>query len=446
MDDEDQRLCIPLVLMVILALNSFNLKAIPASSLDGNPSFLKYEVYEALTANFRHIVRINNPTYGIIVGGELYVPLIRNETSRHYVILYNISSVLGQPSFLKDGSENLYACWKNVVINAKATFVAEFNYRVLSFGTRYVIDSSRVVDYDRNSDLYRRYTQAEKLIQSDNTEIVAMAKNVTDGVTSIHDKASEIYSFVISHLHFSAQEEERGALWALENGTGDCSEYSYLFAALCRAIGIPARVQAGFAFPYSSGSMEDGHMWAEYYLENYGWVPVDATWRRFDQLDSKHFSSIQSIPEVISYSNYVFNSTIGGELEDKQTVVLNPCSPDSFSDQNFARNVTRTVQKTLQTKSSLFLGKLLGASLLFSGEIEKVEQTLREIQIQMQSAIDNCCIQQSFGITLQSAEDLANISLVLAVKTLALFVGIFAVVVTLLLICIRLHLNRNEKK
>ncbi|MEM2250451.1 MAG: transglutaminase-like domain-containing protein [Candidatus Bathyarchaeia archaeon] len=101
---------------------------------------------------------------------------------------------------------------------------------------------------------------------------------------------------MVGYLRYEIQNEERGALWALENGIGDCSEYSYLFIALCRAAGIPARIQAGFTFHYAGQVLKDGHMWAEYYLENYGWMPVDATWQLFNTIDSKHFSSFRSIP------------------------------------------------------------------------------------------------------------------------------------------------------
>jgi Transglutaminase-like enzymes, putative cysteine proteases len=47
------------------------------------------------------------------------------------------------------------------------------------------------------------------------------------------------------------------------------------FAALCRSLGIPARATGGYQiFPPANGGT---HFWAEYYLEGYGWVPVDVT-------------------------------------------------------------------------------------------------------------------------------------------------------------------------
>src|SRR5439155_10137778 len=64
-------------------------------------------------------------------------------------------------------------------------------------------------------------------------------------------------------------------LYALENGKGDCTEFSYLLAALARARGIPARVVAGFVTPKSAVlKRQDYHAWTEMYL--------GGTWRIMD--------------------------------------------------------------------------------------------------------------------------------------------------------------------
>jgi len=62
----------------------------------------------------------------------------------------------------------------------------------------------------------------------------------------------------------------------LERGSGSCSEYAFVYIAMCRAAGLPARYvgsvvhrgeDASFDFVY--------HRWVEVYLPNTGWVPVD---------------------------------------------------------------------------------------------------------------------------------------------------------------------------
>ncbi|MCJ7526360.1 MAG: transglutaminase [Candidatus Aminicenantes bacterium] len=62
----------------------------------------------------------------------------------------------------------------------------------------------------------------------------------------------------------------------LQRGSGSCSEYAFVYIAMCRAAGVPARYagsvvvrgeDASFDFVY--------HRWVEVYLPGYGWVPVD---------------------------------------------------------------------------------------------------------------------------------------------------------------------------
>jgi len=62
----------------------------------------------------------------------------------------------------------------------------------------------------------------------------------------------------------------------LQRGSGSCSEYTFVYIAMCRAAGVPARYagsvvvrgeDASFDFVY--------HRWVEVYLPGYGWVPVD---------------------------------------------------------------------------------------------------------------------------------------------------------------------------
>ena len=64
-----------------------------------------------------------------------------------------------------------------------------------------------------------------------------------------------------------------GAVKAAQLGKGDCTEYSDLFVALCRARNIPARVISGYIVGFGENSTK--HNWAEVYLQQFGWVPFD---------------------------------------------------------------------------------------------------------------------------------------------------------------------------
>lgn len=64
----------------------------------------------------------------------------------------------------------------------------------------------------------------------------------------------------------------------LKRGTGSCSEYTFIFIAMCRASGLPARYAGSLVIRDADKGIDDvWHRWAEVYLPNYGWIPVDVS-------------------------------------------------------------------------------------------------------------------------------------------------------------------------
>jgi len=418
----------------------------PSLAVQNEPEdFLRYDVNNVFVGTIRHLVEIRNPTLQVVPDGRLFIPLIRNETARHYVIISNISSSHGQPVLLNDSFENVYAYWDDVRIDAKQNFSAEIDYIVLSSETRYVINSSLIPNYYRDSDLYDKYTKPEPFVQSDNPEIVSKAYNLTAGLNGILSKVSRVYDFVTTYLRYAIQDEERGALWALMNKTGDCSEYSYLFVALCRALGIPARVEAGFAFRSDTETTEDGHMWAEYCLENYGWVPVDPTWRLFNWMDSRHFGSQQSIPEVIPYSNYAFNTTLDLKLEDKQTVTLKPASQGPFGNGTLIQDMLKAVQKVREARTVLSIGKAFGVSLIFPSDVEEIERSLLRSRVLLQNAIERLDRSDIDGC-IEKADEALRIAWISVTKVFALWTGVLLIDVLVVLVFLRRRRMIGESK
>ncbi len=356
-----------------------------------NQGFLRYEINDVYVGSFRQTVQIINQS-PFPVGGKLFIPIIKNRTALQYAMVRNISSS-GKihHSIFSDSSENVFLLWNDLRINGGETFRVELDYSVFSFDTEYFVDSSFAGEYNVSSEFYLKYTSAEEKVECNHSRIVSLARNITGNIEGWHEKTGRIYDFVRRHISYKAQDDERGALWALENGMGDCSEYSYLFVALCRAAGIPARIQAGFAFHHETETLQDGHMWTEYYLENLGWLPVDVTWRLFDKMDERHFSSIQSVPENTSYVNYLFDSKAEEEdLEDEQTVSLIAASTLVY-DVASVDYISKTVRKIGEAESVIFLGRIFGTYLIFPSEAKDTEQTLLEGKTELQEAIESWC-------------------------------------------------------
>jgi transglutaminase-like putative cysteine protease len=70
---------------------------------------------------------------------------------------------------------------------------------------------------------------------------------------------------------------EASARQALAARSGDCSEHAALFAALCRAAGLPARTAYGLSG--ARGKLHF-HVWSEFYAGG-RWVPLDTALGRF---------------------------------------------------------------------------------------------------------------------------------------------------------------------
>lgn len=116
------------------------------------------------------------------------------------------------------------------------------------------------------------FLKQEKYIEKDDHRIQEAANGI-EGRVEI-EKVLNIYDYTTDNMEYSiVNKKVLGAVNALIHGKGDCTEYSDLFVALCRAKNIPARVITGYRVDRNSTSPK--HNWTEVYLQNYGWVPFD---------------------------------------------------------------------------------------------------------------------------------------------------------------------------
>ena len=109
----------------------------------------------------------------------------------------------------------------------------------------------------------------------------ALARQVVWGHRTAEEKARAIYDYVVNTMTYDKivpgwgqGDTER----ACDVQKGNCTDFHSLFMSLARAEGIPARFVIGFPI----GSGEQGtvpgyHCWAEFYLPEKGWIPVDAS-------------------------------------------------------------------------------------------------------------------------------------------------------------------------
>ena len=106
--------------------------------------------------------------------------------------------------------------------------------------------------------------------------IKASAKDAIGDETNPYWIARKIYQWLMGKMYYELSGGWNIAPTVLERGNGSCSEYSFVYIALCRAGGLPARYAGSVVVRGDDACYDDVfHRWVEVYLPNYGWVPVD---------------------------------------------------------------------------------------------------------------------------------------------------------------------------
>jgi transglutaminase-like putative cysteine protease len=119
------------------------------------------------------------------------------------------------------------------------------------------------------------WLETEHHIETSNPGIRALAFELRH--PSERDTARAIFDWVRGNLHYAGYiADDMGALYALKERRGDCTEYAYLAVALARVNGIPARMVGGYVADRNMAPRaEEYHNWAELFF-NGAWRLVDA--------------------------------------------------------------------------------------------------------------------------------------------------------------------------
>jgi transglutaminase-like putative cysteine protease len=132
-----------------------------------------------------------------------------------------------------------------------------------------------------------KYLGSELMIESDDPLIISEAVRITSGSKDSWEAAVRLSKWVAENIA-GALPGGISAINTLKMKEAECGGHSRLLAALCRAVGIPARVTVGCMYTtYQSGGFGQ-HAWTEVYMGDAGWIPVDATINETDYIDAGH--------------------------------------------------------------------------------------------------------------------------------------------------------------
>jgi hypothetical protein len=135
-----------------------------------------------------------------------------------------------------------------------------------------------------------RYLKPNRWVRSDDAEIRALALNTVMRGASVDARMRKLTEFVRRRMRGSVDFlGYADAVTALHEGSGDCTEFAVLLAALARAQEIPARVVVGLAYSDRFSGRKDvfsPHTWVQAWTGG-RWKSYDAA---LDDFDSTHIA------------------------------------------------------------------------------------------------------------------------------------------------------------
>lgn len=138
------------------------------------------------------------------------------------------------------------------------------------------VDLSKITSfqaYNPNSDACKRFLgdRGEYVVTS-NPYIVKTGDRLWAESENVLDYARRCYEYVAANFSY-IKGSWRTLEKILEDGGGECGDFSTLVVNLLRYKGIPSRHNICVTF---KGGY---HVWVDFYIEGFGWIPLDATYK-----------------------------------------------------------------------------------------------------------------------------------------------------------------------
>ncbi len=245
---------------------------------------------------------------------KLWVPVPREWDSQKAV---KIISVQPPPHAEYEDPEhgNRMLFWDFGKEPEKPSYKVDIKFSLESYEVHVKVDPEHIGPYDKTSKEYALYTRSSHTV-SITPKIREMAQEAIGDEKNPYLQAKRILKFVKKKVRYKMHRLERGVGTEVllnfpikdektgeEYYEGACDQQHAMFVALCRAVGIPARAVVGSGGWNPWVKDEDlelflpielnlsperlagtqhyvavsPHVWAEFYIPDYGWVPVDVT-------------------------------------------------------------------------------------------------------------------------------------------------------------------------
>jgi hypothetical protein len=182
-------------------------------------------------------------------------------------------------------------------------FRVSFSYQ--SNAQYFNLPDLKILPYNKQSDLYRKYTSE----QPPQITFPENIRNLADSIAGNGDDplqaARNLYMWFKQNipwtgaLEYSIMPDIPG--YVFKNRRGDCGMQTFLYMSMLRYKGIPVRWQSGWMVPPGAENLHD---WCEIYYEGIGWVPSDVSYdlqnTEINRIREYFFSGLDSYRLIVN--------------------------------------------------------------------------------------------------------------------------------------------------
>ncbi|MGD2094483.1 MAG: transglutaminase-like domain-containing protein [Phycisphaerales bacterium] len=238
----------------------------------------------------------------------VYLPV---PPSDDYQEISNVAAPGGE-LFDNPGSRQKYARYTITDPDPTTWFEVTLEFDYIPKGTEFsqaVV--KEVLPYDTSSKLYKEYTSKYNgFIDTDNVTLRKASDMLWSRSANAYEYAQKCSQYIMDTFDFIAVDRRRTISELIARKGGDCGNLSSLFITLLRCKKVPAR-----------HVIVPNHVWAEFYLEGQGWIPVDPTFKLFGKANRSYERLIWSHEIVFHLKT---SETDSFETMDRQHHILYP--------------------------------------------------------------------------------------------------------------------------
>lgn len=285
------------ILLILILLAAFTIEqstsavsASASSRLSGESRNIAVEANPRPDKLNTTVYSLSNPqtyqityTHTVENSGSVLIPtldvwlLVRTDTNAQSLIDFQPNPKPIEYLYDRWGQKVAHYSVENIEAGSQLQFT--WTAKAIISDIEYAVNPGKVGSIDQvPKEIKEKYTVDEGKYNIYSPVVQQAAKQAAGNKKNLYHMVKDIYDFVINNLEYKFEGGWDDAATVLARGSGSCSEYSFVFIALCRANGIPARYIGGTRYR-GDGYYEDKtfHRAVEVYLPGYDWVPVDVS-------------------------------------------------------------------------------------------------------------------------------------------------------------------------